>query len=76
MTISKTLTAPKRKVGTDRVTLNGPEITWEKNCIVVRKSKVRDGTSMTPSNHDYEVTVTLEEFRQMLRAFTGSEGIN
>jgi hypothetical protein len=73
VTIRKRRADPKRRVGTYTVTLDSPEILWEKDCIVVRKANVRDGTPQTPSRHDYQVTVTLEEFRQMLRAFAGSE---
>jgi hypothetical protein len=59
-----------RKVGPSTVTLDNPEIRWEKDRVVVRQAKVNDGTAMTPTTHNYEIEITLEEFRQMLRAFT------
>ena len=74
MTISKRHSAAQRKVATVPVTLDKPDINWEKDRLVIRKSNVEDGTMNTPSRHDYQITVTIEEFRQMLRAFTGIGG--
>ena len=76
MKISKRHTAPKKKVITADVMIENPDITWEKGCLVIRKTNVEDGTFKTSSRHDYQITVTVDEFRQMLRAFTGTGGNN
>jgi hypothetical protein len=60
-----------RNTGPYSVEITNPEIAWEANQIVIRKSKVSDGTVLTPTKHNYEITITLDEFRKMVRAFNG-----
>ena len=71
MTISKR--ALKKNFGASTVTLDDADITWQKDRIVIKQAAVHDGTANTPAKHNYEVTITLDEFRQMLRAFSGRE---
>ena len=71
MTIKKQWSDPKKKVREYEVPIDRPTIDWEKDRLVLRKKKVRDGTDNSPVHMDYEITVTLDEFRQMLRAFIG-----
>jgi len=66
MTITRR--ASKRDHGPTKVTLDRPEITWEGDCLVVRQSRVKDGT-LSPTRHNYEISITLDEFRRMVGSF-------
>jgi hypothetical protein len=52
--------------GESSVKIDDPHIVWDPagNCIEFRESKVADFTG--PSKHDYRISVTLEELREML----------
>jgi hypothetical protein len=65
--VSISIGNPEHDCGT--VMLDHPNITWEKGCITVRRSNIKDEAPTSPTKHNYQITITVDEFRQMLAAF-------
>jgi len=52
------------------VKIDQPEVAWEDGRFTFTQPNLSDNT---PNRHDYQISITLDEFRRMLAAFSAAE---